>query len=82
MLLQFPPHTIFLLLSTAAYNVFSSFPVAYIFVYVLKGLDDAQPFLGYHFANQTLFSRSILFNIMCILHYKRDYEEQKAVVVV
>jgi len=41
-----------------------------------KGVDDAQSFLSY--VHQTLFSHSILFSI---IHYRRDYDEQKAVVV-
>jgi len=30
-----------------------------------KAIDDAQYFLGYVFFNETLFSHSILFSIMC-----------------
>jgi len=50
-----------------------------------KGIDDAQSFLGYSyvFFEKTLFSFHILFSsASCILRHRRDYNEQKAVVMV
>jgi len=70
---------------------FSSFRAAYnqgrliffVFFALSKGIDDAQPLLGYVFFGQTLFSHStILFSITCTLRRRRDYDEQKAAVVV
>ena len=56
---------------------------AYIFCFFTssKRIDDAQLFIGYILSTK-LSSHSIFFSITCTLRHKRDYDEQKAVVVV
>jgi len=56
---------------------------AYVFQFftLSKGTDDAQSFLGYVFFDQTLFTFYSLQHHVYIRH-RRDYDGQKAVVVV
>jgi len=61
-----------------------TFCVPYIFFSSLsKGRDDAQSFLGCVLSNKFSFRILFLhFTITCMLRHRKDYDEQKAVVVV
>ena len=63
---------------------FSSFCAAYIFfITLLKGLDDTQSCLGYVLSTKLSFHiLCFLLSTMCTLRHRKDYDEQKAVVVV
>jgi len=81
--------------SSAAYiNVLTPFRAAYNRINTVVNKIWLPPYHGCHsyrrrlicpwllFVNQTLFSHSLLFGIMCTFHHRRDYDEQKAAVVV
>jgi len=52
------------------------------FFFILsKGLDSTQSFLDYILSTNSVSILFLLFSIMCTLRHRRDYDEQKAVVV-
>jgi len=56
--------------------------VSYIFFISIERYRLRSVFPWLRFVDQTLFSHSVLFNMTCTLRHRRDYDEQKAVVVV
>ena len=70
-------------------SFFSSFSAAcnqgwltFFFFSFSKGIDDGLSFLGYVLSTKPSFCLSVLFSLTCTLRYRRDCDEQKAVVVV
>jgi len=54
----------------------------FLFLYFIERYRWRSVFHWLRFVDQTLLSHSIFFSITCTLYHRRDYDIQKAVVVV